>query len=96
MSRMDGIPCASFFGIECPEEPFPSANDTGDFKTILRQLDWMRVQEVTLPYALILAAAGVAVAAAGVVAGASDLGLGGRGGEGGLDEEEGGEGEVLW
>lgn len=40
-------------------------------------------------------AAGVAVAAAGVVAGASDLGLGGRSGEGGLDEEEGGEGEVL-
>lgn len=41
-------------------------------------------------------AAGVAVAAAGVVAGASDLGLGGRGGEGGLEEEEGGKGEVLW
>lgn len=41
-------------------------------------------------------AAGIAVAAAGVVASASDLGLGGRGGEGGLDEEEGGEGEVLW
>lgn len=62
-------PLCEFYGVECPEKPFPSANDTGDFKAILRQLDWMRVREVMLPSALTLAAAGVAVAGIGLAGG---------------------------
>ena len=59
-------PLCEFLGVECPREPFPSGNDTGDFKTIVRQLDWMRVREVMLQHALTLAAVGVAVAGIGL------------------------------
>lgn len=54
-------PLCEFLGVECPQKPFPSGNDTGDFKTLVRQLDWMRVREVMLQHAIILAAVGVAV-----------------------------------
>lgn len=39
-------PLCNFLGVECPREPFPSGNDTGDFKALVRKLDWLRVHEV--------------------------------------------------
>lgn len=37
--------CA-FLDVEEPEVGFPVGNDAGDFKKVLRRLDWMRVWEV--------------------------------------------------
>lgn len=38
-------PLCEFLELECPQEPFPSGNDTGDFKSLVRRLDGMRVRE---------------------------------------------------
>ena len=37
--------CA-FLGVEEPGVEFPMGNDAGNFKTVVRRLDWIRVWEV--------------------------------------------------
>lgn len=38
-------PLCEFLELERPKEEFPSGNNGGDFKVLVRQLDWMRVRE---------------------------------------------------
>lgn len=49
-------PLCEFLELDCPQESFPSGNDTGDFKSLVRRLDWMRVREAVQQNALSLAA----------------------------------------
>lgn len=57
-------PLCEFLERECPKEEFPSGNDGGDFKALVRELDWMRVREVLWQNRLTVAV--VAVAAMGL------------------------------
>lgn len=39
-------PLCAFLGVEEPGVEFPMGNDAGNFKTVVRRLDWIRVWEV--------------------------------------------------
>ncbi|RJE24978.1 hypothetical protein PHISCL_02689 [Aspergillus sclerotialis] len=58
-------PLCKFLDLELPCDPFPSGNDTDDFKTLVRRLDGIRIREAAQQHFYMLAA--VAVAAVTVV-----------------------------
>lgn len=55
-------PLCEFLELERPKEEFPSGNDGGDFKVLVRQLDWMRVREAIWQNKWAVAAVTAAVA----------------------------------
>lgn len=57
-------PLCAFLDVEVPGVGFPMGNDVGDFKKVLRRLDWMRVWEVVRVRGVVVL--GVVVGVAGI------------------------------